>query len=837
LLNYSNEKNNACIIGIIGSFIDNWFYYKTRYDYTRGGFIMRRFHIAVVLIIAVFFSVSCRVKSTGPWHPERTDYPRTIYKAGQLDGIKERLGRFPYNELYSRVLRQADRTPAPPALKFVPPTQYDNANIAKSAAFVFAVSGNDICRQKALDILKTIPQEFDTLTFELFDRDINIAEALMCYAQALDILLGANALNSNDRKIIEDRLGNITEKFFNNWAELICGAYEFARNNHHTKMASAFGILAIVLNNNPMAKVWIDYAMNEVETDLDSLVTADGGYAEGPNYWTYSASNVLPFAWAYHLFNDGQAETFTDRPCFVSGLGQNGKPVVIKDFFSDWKIKALSEWMIKIRQPDGQTPPIDDSNMSGYFNAIVAGVYREGVFAWDWLTSSSHLLSQNCADLSVDIICIYDDSVTPVKPSWQHSMLMKEAGNAVMRSGWNADDSYVMFLAENGKARTNGYGHEHPDGLNFILYFYGKSLAIDSGYINYENHDLVRYAKNHNVILVDGKGPEPGQFTAGGVDAFFEDFMTAPSGDYCSAWTEFSGVKHTRSLVFPDKKYLIVSDELSSSIFSHTYNWLLHGNGGGSTGGSFSLGADGGEWVNGDVKLKAIVASPEGSLKVSSHDDYHGFNWGVIETHAVLQADMKARNSRILAVLYPSGQGDAEPEIKPVIVDNGAAITIAGLDSITLVRTRAVSTEGQSWMLSGLAGFASFPSLQSDAGLIQISAGADGTLKQLFLESSSTLDIGGTAFVRSSSDIILSLSIEDGELTGGVIAAAGTAVEIYTGSAPVSVEGDNVSGYSYLGNGMSRIIFSGQGEFVIYLNPESALKRVFSSPFILDAGL
>jgi hypothetical protein len=232
------------------------------------------------------------------------------------------------------------------------------------------------------------------------------------------MLLGADALNSTERKTIEDRLGNITDKFFNNWAELICVAYEFARNNHHTKTASAFGMAAIVLNEHPMAKIWIDYAMNEVEADLNNLITPDGGYAEGPNYWTYSAVNVLPFAWAYRTFTGGQPEVFTDRPCYLSGLGQKGRAVTINDFFSDWKLKAVSEWMIKVRQPDGLTPPIDDSNMSGYFNAILSGVYGNGVFAWDWLTSSSYLLSQSCADISVDIICIYDDSITPEKPSW-----------------------------------------------------------------------------------------------------------------------------------------------------------------------------------------------------------------------------------------------------------------------------------------------------------------------------------------------------------------------------------------------------------------------------------
>ncbi len=483
--------------------------------------------------------------------------------------------------------------------------------------------------------------------------------------------------------------------------------------------------------------------------------------------------------------------------------------------------------MIKVRQPDGLTPPIDDSNLSGYYNAIIAEVYREGVFAWDWLTSSAYLQSQNCADLSVDIICIYDDGITPVKPSWQPSMLMKEAGNVVMRSGWDADDSYVMFLAENGKARTNGYGHEHPDGLSFILYAFGKSLAIDSGYINYENHDLVRHAKNHNVILVDGKAPEPGVYTSGGVDAFFNDFMTAPSVDYCSAWTTFSGVKHTRSLVFPDKKYLIVSDDVSSSIFSHTYNWLLHGNGGGSTGGSFSFGADGGEWVNGDVKLKVVVASPEGSLRMSTHDDYHGFTWGVKETHSVLQADIKARKARFLAVLYPSDVSKPEPEITPLPVLDGAAITITEPDSITLVRTQSAANIGNSWVLDEIDGHPEFSLISSDAGLARISADGIGAVKQVFIQDASNLSIGNTEIFSSDSKIVLNLAFDIGIIRGHIIALDGCSIDIFTVTAPLSVEGSTVTAYSSSAGGITRIVFSGQGDFTIYLSGDSIFERIF----------
>jgi hypothetical protein len=412
---------------------------------------------------------------------------------------------------------------------------------------------------------------------------------------------------------------------------------------------------------------------------------------------------------------------------------------------------------------------------------------------------------------------------------------MKEAGNAVMRSGWDADDSYVLFQAENGMVRTSGYGHEHPDGLNFILYAFGKSLAIDSGYINWENHDLVRYAKNHNVILVDNKGPEPGLYTAGGVDAFFNDFMTTSFMDFSSAWTEFSGLRHTRSLVFPDKRYLVVSDDIGSkSILSHTYNWLLHGNGGGSTGGSFSQEAYGGIWHNGNAELKAVVVSPEGSPGLSNHEDYHGFTWGVKETHSVLQADIKARRARYLAVLYPSDVSMPEPEIAPQHAPDGAAIAVMEPGSTTLVRTQSAAKLRNAWVLNEIDGHPEFPSVGSDAGLALISADSMGAVKQIFIQDASCLSIGTTEIIRADSRIGLALSIGTGIIRGHVIAQDGCYIDMFTGTAPLSVEGSTITGYSSSADGITRIIFSGQEDFTIYLSGDSIFERIIPGKALLS---
>jgi hypothetical protein len=272
-----------------------------------------------------------------------------------------------------------------------------------------------------------------------------------------------------------------------------------------------------------------------------------------------------------------------------------------------------------------------------------------------------------------------------------------------------------------------------------------------------------------------------------------------------------------------------VSDDVKNNgILLHTYNWLLHGNGGGSTGGTFTPAADGGLWVNGNAGLRAVVVSPEGNLSLSTYDDYHGFDWGQEETHSVLQANIKAKNARYLAVLYPYAVGAIEPDIKPLDVPDGKAITIAEPESTTLVRVQSASKKGQSWSIGGISGNPEFPAINSDSGLVRVAAGSDGTLKEAFLEDGSSLIINDTAIVSSESKIILALSFGEGIINGHVIAPSGTSLDLFTGGAPLSVEGDTVSGFVSEAEGMTRITFSGQGDFTVYLSGSSILDKLMA---------
>lgn len=771
------------------------------------------------ILLLLIITGACAPEPEGPWHPERTDYPRLLYTAADIDSIAARLDHYPYDVLYARVLGMAARTPdltqGPP---YNPGREYTKGNIAKACAFVYVIEGDPADRDKAIEILEAIDPNLEPITYELIQDEIHIAEAVLTYCQAFDMLLGAGDLPEADRIMITGLLTALVEDFFTLWGSTFCLGYEVGgRTNHHTKMAAAIGTAAILLNQHPMARVWIDFAMHGVTKDLDILATADGSHAEGPYYWGYSATNVLPFAWAYRTFTGGVGELFVDRPCKAGSLEQVGEEIYVDNLFTDPTLRTLCDWVIKIRQPDGARPPIDDSNFEGFFNGMVAGVYDDGVYAWDWLESPAEpLFGEHCADLNVDLICAFDETVPPAEPTWNPTQFLTEAGNAVLRSGWGPDDTYVLFLAEYGKARS--VGHDHPDGLSFMLYAHGETLAMDSGYIRWEDRDLVRHPKNHNLVLVDGKGAPPYlPVIGGGVDALLTDSFSTSFLDYCSGITAHNQTTHWRALLFPRKRYLLVADDLLGWYAAHDYQWLLHGNGGGSTGGTFTAEADGGLWEIGAGKLRAAVTSVGGAPVLSSYDDYHGHHYAQIETHTVLEASASGRSVRFLSAIVPAAADEPLPAIE-VHPDLGgtAAVVVAETDRTGAAFLRPATAAGQPWSLAGIAGHPEFPAFSTDAGLLYLAVEPEGgAVRECFAQGLTSLDAAGLTLASVDAPVTLTVDLGGATIEGHLLAAGGRVLDLYTGGAPAEVSGTSVSGFDYLGDGVTRIHFTGSSDFSV----------------------
>ena len=237
----------------------------------------------------------------------------------------------------------------------------------------------------------------------------------------------------------------------------------------------------------------------------------------------------------------------------------------------------------------------------------------------------------------MDAIAIFDDSVVAVEPEHGPTVFMPEAGDAVFRSDWDENATYMLLRAEHGTARAQGLGHEHPDETSFIIYAGGEMLALDAGYINFTNHNKVNRGRNHNVILVDGEGPPndiiEGESIDGGNDAFLEETFTSNFMDYAEVRANYEGVDFRRNVMFVDKTYFVMADEVRDDA-SHTYEWRLHGHGGGDGGGTYDREGGLAKWSQTQAELLAFMPD-DGEMVFSERDTIHSFDFLEEPTHTM----------------------------------------------------------------------------------------------------------------------------------------------------------------------------------------------------------
>jgi hypothetical protein len=232
-----------------------------------------------------------------------------------------------------------------------------------------------------------------------------------------------------------------------------------------------------------------------------------------------------------------------------------------------------------------------------------------------------------------------------------------------------------MVLGEHGPARKNSGSHEHPDESSFMIAGFGEMLALDSGYICWEEHNLVNNAYNHNMILVDGEGPQKYYDLfpyLGGVDAFLSDFSGNPSMPRVTVSTNYQETDVIRKFYFPESSYFVVVDHLiSNTPVDRKFELLIHGNGLSSEG-SFTLTDDGGEWHTGNVLFTCSVTS-QSSLNYREEIYINSFYYGQKLNHSCLVVEATGRDVTFTSVLVPTLISDG---IRPEITCDGKFLNV-----------------------------------------------------------------------------------------------------------------------------------------------------------------
>jgi hypothetical protein len=557
---------------------------------------MKWLSILKYLFVIMYMSAPVTGSAQGSWNPQGSDlsFPRTLLDSTAIPVIRETLSEPEIYSLYQSVWENATAT--------IPDdNSSDGARIlralmAREAAF--AVLMERKCESGAISLMT--PADRDSLInrslFLLENMNTNVgfqegwvfyqewqhrSKELIGYLIAYDLLRGAGISPDTLRRAHDSLVrftGNLYHRAMDTYTILIFQFkfFNFQFNNHSIMTASALGLAAIVLNNNENANPnlqpvnWINAGM----WNLDNSLWLQGGlyprvsepdilagYAEGPGYFCYAFQNAFPFIRAMGNFLPPGDHSFT----FNQVTRQIPNP------WHDSRYDYLYQWINKLRQPDGSLPAIHDSPI-GFGSTITAlsGKPEFNLFNTNYSANDAFIRTQYIAT-NVAHGLISDSLYQP----------LPEAGSMVFRSSWEPGALYMHLIGKHGIPLSGAKSHHQGDAGSFSLFAHGQLLAIDPGYPGASLSDVVNKPTDHNLVLVNGNGPNPpnGEFVNTLTNtAYIENYFSSAGLDYGEIRISYGGANIIRKTLFIHKKYFIIDDEITSNL-TNNYTFQLHGNG------------------------------------------------------------------------------------------------------------------------------------------------------------------------------------------------------------------------------------------------------------------
>jgi hypothetical protein len=556
-----------------------------------------------------------------------------------------------------------------------------------------------------------------------WDRDITTSEEIIMWASAYDTLIGAGyPMGAEDEERVRRNLIELTSALYENYRdpETANGFPILHQNNHRAKVGCALITAAMVLAEHAPdpeddrairyedPSQWAVYGFELLQRILEySHLTEDGVYSEGPFYFRYTSQNLLPMARAWDRWVRGQ-------PWPVAEGIERTSP------WRDPRITRAHRWMLDLMLPDGSLAPYDDGNVGRrhyYGLAPAASVADAQELHWAWALSreSQYLAApypyptDGNIELAPDAIFDFDDSVTPRAPEGSPTRIYPEGGVAVFRSGWEPNDVTAVVLGEHGVAASFGRGpdgdpvfpdsHEHADPGSFMLYAYGERLMLDPGYLDFTRRFDVNRPQDHNVILVEGRGPvdylnaslawgalppespPPADGMAYLSDAFdssWADGITVTTHYGAGRYGAPGGADIERRFVFASNRYLVIADHVVSSVsgMSQAFTWRFHGNGGGEqlegdlpNVGTFERVDPIALWHRPGASVLVLAVSPDGSMTHAEETSFHepggsDENGDVgRSSHTVWEVGREGSDVTVLSTVFPYPAGQNGPTV------------------------------------------------------------------------------------------------------------------------------------------------------------------------------
>ncbi|MGD8239652.1 MAG: DUF4962 domain-containing protein [Armatimonadota bacterium] len=323
-------------------------------------------------------------------------------------------------------------------------------------------------------------------------------------------------------------------------------------------------------------------------------------------------------------------------------------------------------------------------------------------------------------------------------------------GRAFRDVGWTA--AYDRFYDEEGvrlffkSSPWGGYSHSHQDQNSFVIHAFGEILAIDNGYYGYYGDkyhaEWTRQTAAHNSILADGRGQERGIEEDGHIRSFFESpAYNVVVGDASRAYGE-PVTQFLRAMVFVRPGHIVVYDQLEASE-PIRWTWLLQ---------AFEpMEIDEAERTvtirQRDVRLRARQLAPAGFAYSQGNERTDPLKMRYTEAFAqqwTMRAETRepAASERVVSVLQPYREEDGAAVDGEELVEFadwiGVRARVGDVTETTLFR-RDMSESGS----------ASAEGITSDAAVVSVGRGSDGSVRRLLMLEGTALALDGQPVVEA----------------------------------------------------------------------------------------
>ncbi|WP_308638102.1 DUF4962 domain-containing protein [Paenibacillus silvisoli] len=417
-----------------------------------------------------------------------------------------------------------------------------------------------------------------------------------------------------------------------------------------------------MLHEEPQAREWIDYTLDYFACLYSPWGGQDGGWAEGPMYWTTGLAYLID---AFNLIRGYVGIDLFRRPFFAHT--------------GDFPLYVNSPDTVRASFGDQSTLGEPPSLKTAFNIRQFAGLTGNGLYQWYYeqvkardKDADTKFYNYGWWDFRFDEMLYRHDypSVEPVLP--EPSVIepvkwFRDVGWVAFHRRMDDPAEHIQLLV-----KSSAYGslsHSHGDQNGFLFHAYGEPLAIDSGY--YVAHGSTmhrnwrRQTVSKNGLLIDGKGQYAGTDKVKCKEAFgvVEEVTSRPgyAGVRMNATAAYSETvpylnRFIREVYWLDETYAVIVDAVDLAQPGRV-TWLMH------TLHEMELGGQSFRVLGAKAEMDGrFVYVSSGPVTVTQHDrfpDVEPAEYEGLPNQWHLSAETKEADShRIVSLLVPMKKGD-----------------------------------------------------------------------------------------------------------------------------------------------------------------------------------